>query len=368
MLGPEKTRNELLKNITELIEEKDVLMELLTSEIFNNLLHFVGGPKHIDSLLDPLESLSTREEPTIREKALEIMKNLILTADVKRVEENIMKIALNLLHGEWFTSKTSGLKIAIFLYPLEILDSNKSLIEDEIINWAKDTIFHVRKAVGSILSQLVDLAPEFPEEKIIKIAQDLSKDISDTVRSEVIDGLIHYWEVSKSFEFIEDSILPIIIKSFEDSSWRIRKQWIDSFDKLISILNKSDVDINIIWNAFIKFYEDSEPQIKEAAISKIPQIIDYIENEKLKNDLIPMIEKLSNDDSAKVRKAIGENSLCLCDRIGKETSELVIIPLFKGLIHDNDKSVKIAVMSHLGTLWKIIQIDSNLKYWLINCK
>lgn len=109
-------------------------MELLTTDIFNSLLHFVGGPKYIDSLLEPLESLSTREEPTVREKALEIIKSLIITADVRRVEDNIMKITQNLLHGEWFTSKNSGLKLAIFLYSQDITDSNRDQIETEIVN------------------------------------------------------------------------------------------------------------------------------------------------------------------------------------------------------------------------------------------
>lgn len=202
------------------------------------------------------------------------------------------------------------------------------------------------------------MIPNFPEAKVISIAQDLSKDISDIVRSECIEGLIHLCEVTKSTAKITDRLFPIIIKSFEDTAWRIRKQWIESFDKLLSILNKSDVDISKIWTAFIKFYQDPEAQIKEAAISKIPQILELVDADRLNTDLVPQIENLANDDSIKVRKAIGENTLCMCGIIGKESSELVFVPIFKGLIHDNDKSVKMAVMSHLGTLCKIIEIES----------
>ena len=341
-------------------------MELLIPDIFNNLLHFIGGPKHIDSLLEPLESLSTREEPTIREKALEIMKSLVITADIRRVEESIMKIAINLLHGEWFTSKNSGLKLAIFLYSLDITDSSKDQIENEIVNWSKDTIFHVRKAVGTSLYQLADLIPNFPKSKVVSITQDLSKDISDVVRTECIEGLIHLCEVIKSKDLIENTLFVIIIKSFEDTAWRIRKQWIESFDKLLSILNKSGVDTSKIWTAFIKFFQDPESQIKEAAIAKIPQILELVEDEWLNSDLVPIIEKLANDDSVKVRRAIGENTLWMWEVIGKEASETIFVPLFKGLIHDNDKTVKMAVMSHLGTLCKIIKIE-DVKDDIVEC-
>ena len=38
-LGPESTRNYLLKNITDLIEEHEVLMEFLNEELFFELQH-----------------------------------------------------------------------------------------------------------------------------------------------------------------------------------------------------------------------------------------------------------------------------------------------------------------------------------------
>jgi len=69
VLGPEETRSALLKDITDLIEEKEVLMELLNLDTFVDLLHFVGGTKHFKSILAPLESLLTREDQDTREKA-----------------------------------------------------------------------------------------------------------------------------------------------------------------------------------------------------------------------------------------------------------------------------------------------------------
>jgi len=74
VIGPEATRNELLKDIIDLIDEKEVLMEFLNPKIFKDLLHFIGGTKHSSCLFELLENLSTREDEEIRTKALEIIK------------------------------------------------------------------------------------------------------------------------------------------------------------------------------------------------------------------------------------------------------------------------------------------------------
>lgn len=132
VLGPEETRSELLKNITELIEEKEVILELLKPEIFTELLHFAGGTKHIKALFEPLESLCTRDDQDTRNKALETIKALIEVAQPRIVQEDSMEICTNLMNGEWYTSKIAGISIAIYLLSTNIRDDNKQRLSDTI--------------------------------------------------------------------------------------------------------------------------------------------------------------------------------------------------------------------------------------------
>jgi len=56
-LGPERTRNELLPYIMELLEDdEEVLMAL--AETLGNLLDMVGGAAHAEHLLRVLEKLA----------------------------------------------------------------------------------------------------------------------------------------------------------------------------------------------------------------------------------------------------------------------------------------------------------------------
>ena len=67
-LGPERTRNELLPYIMDLMDdEEEVLMEL--SLVLNGkFLDHIGGPMFAPHLFKPLEKLSEVEESTVRDK------------------------------------------------------------------------------------------------------------------------------------------------------------------------------------------------------------------------------------------------------------------------------------------------------------
>ena len=66
-LGPERTRNELLPYILELLEDDEEVL-LALSESIGNLLDHVGGPAQAEHLLRVLERLAGIEELPVREK------------------------------------------------------------------------------------------------------------------------------------------------------------------------------------------------------------------------------------------------------------------------------------------------------------
>ena len=66
-LGQERTRQELLPYILELMDdEEEVLLTL--AEILPSQLEFAGGPQYAEHVLRPLEKLCASEETTVRDK------------------------------------------------------------------------------------------------------------------------------------------------------------------------------------------------------------------------------------------------------------------------------------------------------------
>lgn len=66
-LGPERTRNELLPYILELLEEDEEVLTAL-AEVLGTVLDHVGGPSQAEHLLRVLERLCLIEELAVREK------------------------------------------------------------------------------------------------------------------------------------------------------------------------------------------------------------------------------------------------------------------------------------------------------------
>ena len=66
-LGQQRTRQELLPYILELMDdEEEVLLAL--ADTLSNMLDYAGGPMYADDVLKPLEKLCQSEESTVREK------------------------------------------------------------------------------------------------------------------------------------------------------------------------------------------------------------------------------------------------------------------------------------------------------------
>mmetsp|Transcript_16479 Transcript_16479/g.27982 ORF Transcript_16479/g.27982 Transcript_16479/m.27982 type:complete len:118 (+) Transcript_16479:26-379(+) len=76
-LGKERTRNEFLPYIMELMDdEEEVLIELAT-QLDSRFLDHIGGPLFASFLFKPLERLCEVEEITVRTRAVESIKNIL---------------------------------------------------------------------------------------------------------------------------------------------------------------------------------------------------------------------------------------------------------------------------------------------------
>lgn len=233
VLGPERTRDELLKYITELIrQDEEVLLEFLKPELFIEMLHFIGGTKHIKWLFDVLESQATSENIKIRPAAINTIKELVTASKPSVVQEPTFELTMGLLKGEWFTSKTSGLELAIYMISQEIRSSNKQSLINQIMVASEDLMHQVRTAIAKHLSYLVDLMPHFSEDKLITLAQNWVSDMNEFVRNSWIEGIIKLSEQITDKTQQVDSILPLILKSFKDKNWRIRKMYLDQIPRI----------------------------------------------------------------------------------------------------------------------------------------
>jgi serine/threonine-protein phosphatase 2A regulatory subunit A len=65
-LGPARTKDELLNFLSQLVGDEDNVLEVMAEEL-GGFVELVGGPEHIDVILEPLEQLCVAQDSKVRE-------------------------------------------------------------------------------------------------------------------------------------------------------------------------------------------------------------------------------------------------------------------------------------------------------------
>lgn len=97
VLGPERTRKELIPFLSEDIEEDDEEVLLTMINQLGIFLPLVGGVKHASVLLLPLENLCTSEETRVRDQAVELLGKI----GQKMSESDLIESFIPMLKVSW---------------------------------------------------------------------------------------------------------------------------------------------------------------------------------------------------------------------------------------------------------------------------
>lgn len=106
-LGVETTRNELLPFIRENIDFHDEIL-LNLSEQLRQFIPLVGGYQHSQPVLEVLMKLCNTDETIVRDKAVEILKDIGENLSNEQTEELFVPVVEKLSNEDWFTSKCSA--------------------------------------------------------------------------------------------------------------------------------------------------------------------------------------------------------------------------------------------------------------------
>jgi serine/threonine-protein phosphatase 2A regulatory subunit A len=87
-LGMERTRNELMPYIMDLMDDDEEILVALAETLNGQFLEYVGGPLFAPHLFKPLERLCEVEETVVRDKVSSlIIPNLVVNATGSRINK-----------------------------------------------------------------------------------------------------------------------------------------------------------------------------------------------------------------------------------------------------------------------------------------
>mmetsp|Transcript_15758 Transcript_15758/g.26602 ORF Transcript_15758/g.26602 Transcript_15758/m.26602 type:complete len:170 (+) Transcript_15758:19-528(+) len=125
LLGPERTADELVPMLTELIDKIDCNPELMMnlSEQLGNLTEVLSENDHLASLCEPLEIMIGNDDSVVREKAVASLQKVGRLLNSETISEEFLPMIERQREGDMFAMRIS----ACFLYAdiYKKLDSNQ---------------------------------------------------------------------------------------------------------------------------------------------------------------------------------------------------------------------------------------------------
>lgn len=200
-----------------------------------------------------------------------MFKFVIDEAKPKQVQAEILEICMNLLQGEWFTSKMSGLDIALFMISKDIKEVNRQKLIKQVVETSRDKVYIVRKAVAVSLPQIINLIPIFPIESVTLIVKELITDVAEVVKTSSLEGALQYIEQVKDNEDILVSLFPYFLDGYTDGFWMVRKLYMENTKKIFSLfgeikITRDQVLIPIISRSIIQFWTKTSNPLSQSKI------------------------------------------------------------------------------------------------------
>lgn len=351
-LGPERTRNELIPFLQELLDDdEDILYELAKS--IRNLSKFVGGSRYTPCLLELLEQLYTVEEEIVRNAAVESTGFILENCEISTVADLLIDLVKRLSNQDWFCVRSVAAQLVPSILKLIPLDKVQFILQ-QLQLLLKDTNTEVRKTSAKSLSQLSFLLGRF-ETVIVGMLNDVARDNSDTVRLLTIDCLLEFSNSTNNVRV--NAILGGIIKILgEDSAWRVRYLLTD---KLVELSEKlgAEQKVLLVYQIYTKSLQDSESEVRTAACTKLAEVARIMSPEETIRHILPLLGTLGNDNLV-VKGALACQITQLCPIVGRSATNDKVLPVILDLLKSDNLEIKLSIFKDLDCLQSVIGTES----------
>lgn len=240
VLGPARTREELVPYLTEIIEEYDNEDEFLIklSEQIVLIKDYIGDKESVHLLLTPLEFIASIEEPKIREAAIKSIKGLVEGQSAEFYEEHFNQMVSRLVLWENYTSKISGAALIPLCFT-KLSQEKKSGLRSLVKDLSKDDIPMVRRAVAQILIELADnvYSKEQFDEDIKEMIYTFLMDPIESVKLKTLEYLPELSKHIEAEEICSKVIDTILAMDKDNKNWRIRYHQLDTIVGIVHFVS-----------------------------------------------------------------------------------------------------------------------------------
>ena len=366
VLGPERTRDELVPFLTEVAQDdEDEVFSVLAVEL-GKFVPYVGGPEYANYLLPALEILASTEETIVREEAVKSLNTVAEQLLYEQLFHDFIPLLEHLATADWFSAKVSScgiFKSVIYRVEDDIMRKNLLALYLQLI---QDETPMVRRAAANHLSALVDTLKENVDlttdedwDYISTMFQKVTTDAQDSVRFLGVNALISISEFfnKKGDDSHTQDLFESAQKLISDEAWRVRYAIADKFEKLTIQFIDNDENVTQLLKPFLVLCEDNESDVRTAIAKQIPSFAEHLNDKKvILAEILPTVQNLSMDENETVRASLALTVTNLVLLLDKEDVTDNLLPIFLNMMKDESPDVRLNIIANLKVVNDVVGI------------
>jgi len=360
-LGPQKTINELIPYMTQVVKEEPLCNdeEFLYSmaKQYSVLSDHITG--HEELLIAPLEHLAAQEETVIREQAIQSLCQIIAKRPQLVPEYLVPTLHRLATKIDFFTARVSACALLPTAYKHANEDQRSGLREAYSSLCVDDTPM-VRRAAAHRMHDLMSVCEkQVILNDMIGIYKQLSQeDTQDTIRVSCVHATL---VIAQKFNPEENKqhTISVIEDAAEDRSWRVRLTVAKNFDQLISALGP-EITTTHLMAPLIQLMKDNEQEVRKEAVRVVEQCLQLprpLTVDQLQQHILPQFQSLGIDSAQPVRAALAQVLGPVAKALGRDVTQRQLLSLISDLMKDEFHDVRLNIASHAGLLCEVLSVE-----------
>ncbi|KAG8347548.1 serine/threonine protein phosphatase 2a regulatory subunit [Trypanosoma vivax] len=348
-LGPERTRDELLPYLTDYLDENDEVLRVFANAL-GTMLHEVGGVTYVQSILGPLELMSSLDEVTVRDEAVSSLQTVgkSIFCESSDIGTQARREFFNLIQRLGQSTpqcRSSATYLIATAYP-HATATVKSQLLNLFLALCNDEEIMVRRAACISLGKHMAQVLGNRGTELLNVLTKLSRDASDGVRLQAVEAAAALL-VALPYD-LHNVILTAVKTLVGDSSWRVRYMAADRLSKLAGALTSADV--KQIVPLFRSLTQDAEAEIRASAVFNMAGLMSACNDATAKREVLAGGCRLINDDNAHVRMCLASAVLKSVAHIPVEMWGTTVVPTCTQLLTDSEADVRLALVSGFSAM------------------
>lgn len=354
-LGEERTREELLPFLQEIVDDDDEFLIAMAEQLRQGV-SWVGGPAYAHALTGPLEDLCNVEEISVRESATKALRSLAEQMSPEQVSRHFCSLIARLASHDWYTSRISVCSLFSAALPKVGQAKQDDLLKTYFRLCSDDTPM-VRRQAANVLGSVAEVLDQnVVGDELLQAFEKLATEEQDSVRILAIKNCIALGRLKDSPDW-QGQIIPVMKACAEDKSWRVRYMMADNVQELCDVFRSKAT--SAVLPLYLRLLSDQEVEVRMIAAARIAAVSAFNPTKEFLEALVPAMEKLTfpREHSNHVRASLAGSVLGLTPIFGSKLTVDYLVNIFLFLIRDESPEVRLRLIGTLGELSSVVGVD-----------